>query len=370
MASVAGKAKQSAMRTLSQGGAAVAAAHLYTAVAWHGVHLSSKGGGAVAAWSSAKKIAVVFAAVAYYAMGVGNLIGAAFGIYWIRQRGKFHSEMKGELSKAANTAEKAAGIWKVFTAYMAIDGKTIERKIEEFEKKELSDQIEDVLKDYRRELGGWGDGLKKAIYGVKSKVYGIFGKSLREKNLVLERHNKLKTDMAVLAQKLYLAPTQEMRQNILKEAKRQRLIDKAERTQLKALENIVSVDFAHELFMQRDSIDIHKDSHQVHLVRLYNRVERNYEKNRALNIAQVVSQIVVGASSIILAATVTGLILNVVVGALGAFSYAKSAYDMSFVVRYLCGADVPTTFAEDITNIFARFNHNKVVPLQLKAKAA
>lgn len=303
-----------------------------------------------------KEVAAVFAVVAGYISGVTNLVTGAFEAYWLIRKVSFHSKINKGIKQANNTEEKAQAIWKVYSSFFKIDEASINKEISKLSGKSLEEQGKSLWKTYDDEINGWGDYFGNIGYKIKAYIYKKFGQKYALKNLVKERHETIKADREAFIDVL-LNPSlkSEDKAILIANKKRELLVKRAERSQLAALEKIVSPTFAHELYMNKGSIDLSKVEHQEALVALQGRVSTNYKANLCADVLECVGHLAIGIIGIASMVFVKVAALKIVISTVSGVVTMRTVYKATNALRKLFGAELPKTFAEDTYKLFEVF---------------
>ena len=308
-----------------------------------------------------KKVVSVFTAVAGYLSGATNLITGAFEGYWLARKVSFHNKMDKSLKEATTAEDKAAAIWKAYSAFLNIDKSSINKQMDAFSKKTPEKQLEDLYKTYDEEVNGWGDYFGNLIYKIKAYAHKKLGREYALKNLIQERHEAVNLDKTAFVNKLSDPSfNEEDKAALIKDKKRELLVKRVERTELAALGKIVSPTFAHELHMNKDNIDLNQEDHQKALISLQNRVTQNYKANIKADVVECVGHIALGVIGLASTVFIKVLALRFVISAISTAVSIRSAYKAINATRRLLGGEVPSTFAEETYELFKAFKKHKI----------
>lgn len=314
-------------------------------------------------WDKAVQVTKIFAATTSYLTGAANFVIGAFKGYWLVKRVSFHRGLQKDLQAAGSTQAKAEKIWQRFSSYLHTDPIQLEKDLYDFElphKKESADakkarEIKILQKEYKDELSLIGDTFEDLSFRIKSRIYSLFNKQYPVKNLAAEKRALIREERDALARELMSAPPEE-HNAILKKGQRIFLENRAKRTQVAALEQIVSPAFAHEITSIEKKVDLKNSDHQQALVDLHGRIYKNYKSNLPADVIEIVCHLGAAALSVVSVTAVKMLAVRIAATAVGALTGVRPFYDIAKGIRRLSGAELPKMFAEDIHNICARFS--------------
>lgn len=318
-------------------------------------------------FASAAKIIKVAGAIVGYASGASNIVAGGFEGFWIAKRVSLHRSIDKKLEKAETTEEKANAIFNVYSSYLSVDEKAIEKSMAKFEKKSINKQFNKLVKEYDSAANSLGESCARLIYRIKAAVHRLFGTKYPHRNYSQDRKDTLMEQKNSLIELLTSGTlTEEEALKLLKEHRQALLSDQAKRANSAALSRLISPTFTEELNAVKNSIDLSNPEHQKALVDLQARVKLNHSTNVKADIVEGIGKIAAGALGVVSAVFFTLLPLRMAVSAVQVAISLRSIKKSGKALHRLLGGEYPKTFAEDVHAIFKRFKEHKIEPLPLE----
>lgn len=314
------------------------------------------------------KTAELLTAIAYYLLGIAQIVRGSLALYWAAKRSQFYKKVNKGLSQRETPDAKAAYIWQVYKTQMSVNQDQVSKSLAEFKKeydaKGVDAKKAALISDYESELNSWSDYLSNVGFRLQTWGLSLFGKEMRGENTVEKRHAQLRDRIKFIHNQVVSlsqagASLRELHES-LDTFKKERIEDVAQRANLKILGYISSPEFAAELYQNRNLVNTDTTEHQEILLSLYQRVQKDYRATRVTDIVEGIGYVIVGLVSLALVATLKMALARILIGALGSVIYARSMMKGADTLSYIIGMSRKKTFTQEAQQLFNTFKEDQI----------